>query len=253
MLHLPFHLCLALTLEGLRTWTIIANVQYNFKKVYGYIDKVIGETPDVYRLGELTPEKGAQVVATLNDTVKDFGFDESTSWPLMQTALTKLNLTWANDAATLAAGAPNGAAAAQDKNGILKFYFDELVSLVQNEQFVANSLVVPEVQVKAANGSGIAKMEAYFAVFKMIFIYFFVCTAGVMILLGIFRSMSIGPRDKVDRILIIVRISMGTFLGLLGLLALMDSNITSYINSGVLLPTMLFVLIFGKPPDKSLV
>ena len=67
-----------------------------------FVDKVIGETPDVFRLGELAPEKGAQVVTALNNTVKDFGFDESASWPSMQVALTKLNLTWNNDAATLA-------------------------------------------------------------------------------------------------------------------------------------------------------
>jgi hypothetical protein len=244
MLHLPFHLCLALTLEGLRTWTIIANVQYNFKKVYGYIDKVIGQMPDVYRLGELPPDTGGQVVASLNDTVKSFGFEDSSSWPSMQTALSKMDLAWHDDAATIGAGVPGGGP--QDKSAVLKFYFDEFASLVQNEQFIANSLVVPEVQVKAANGSGAAQMDAYFSVFKMIFIYFFVCTAFVLILLGVFRSMSIGPRDRIDRTLIIVRMSMGVFLGLLGLMALMDERITSYINSGVLLPTLLFVLIFGK-------
>lgn len=244
MLHLPFHLCLALTLEGLRTWTIIANVQYNFKKIYGYLDKVIGNTPDVYRLGELSPDTGAKIVSTLNDTVNSFGFDDSTSWDSIQTVLSKLRLAWQNDAATIGAGVPGGGA--QDKSAVLRFYFDEFVSLFQNEQFIANNLLVPEIQVQAANGSGAAQMEAYFAVFKMIFIYFFVCTAFVLILLGVFRSMSIGPRDKIDRILIIVRIVMGVFLGLLGLMALMDEHITSYINSGVLLPTLLFVLIFGK-------
>jgi hypothetical protein len=117
---------------------------------------------------------------------------------------------------------------------------------VQNEQFKSNSLVVPEVQIKAANGSGVAQMDAYFAIFKMIFIYFFICTALIMILLGVFRSMSIGERDKVDRSLIMFRVGMGVFLGLLGLMGLMDDRITSYINSGALLPTLLFVLILGK-------
>jgi len=237
MLHLPFHLCLALTLEGLRTWTVIANVQYNFQKVYGYVDKVIGETPDVFRLEEFNSTTGAQIVSTLNDTVKSFGFDESSSWDYMQTALTKLKLAWQDDPATIGA---------QTKGEVLKFYFTELVSLFQNEQFVANSLVVPESQILAAKGSGVAKMDAYFAVFKMIFIYFFVCTAFVMFLLGIFRSMSIGPRDKFDKVMISVRMAMGLFLGLMGLMALMDEHITSYIQSGVLLPTLLFVLVFGE-------
>jgi hypothetical protein len=241
MLHLPFHLSLALTLEGLRTWTIIANVQYNFQKVYGYLDKVIGDTPDVFRVEEFNATTGAKIVSTLNDTVKTFGFDKSSSWGSMQTALTKLDLAWNDDPATIGA---------QSKSEVLNFYFTEFVSLFQNEQFVANSLVVPDIQVKAAKGSGVAKMEAYFAVFKMIFIYFFVCTAFVMFLLGTFRSMSIGPRDKFDRVMISVRMAMGLLLGLLGLMALMDEHITNYINSGVLLPTLLFVLLFGKSPSS---
>jgi hypothetical protein len=244
MLHLPFHLSLALTLEGLRTWAVIANVQYNFKKVYGYIDKVIGETPDVFRLEEFNATTGDEIVNTLNDTIKSFGFDDSASWASMQTALTKLRLGWQDDPAVIGTSVPG--AGAQNRSGILKFYFTEFVSLVQNEQFVANSLVVPEIQVKAANASGVAKMEAYFAIFKMIFIYFFVCTAIVMFILGVFRSMSIGPRDKYDRMMITVRMAMGLLLGLLGLLALMNEHFTSYINSGVLLPTLLFVLTFGE-------
>ena len=244
MLHLPFHLSLALTLEGLRTWTVIANVQYNFKKVYSYIDKIIGETPDVFRLEEIDAKTGDKVVSTLNDTVKSLGFEDSASWDSMQTALTNLRLGWEDDRAILDANLPG--VGAQNKSGILKFYFTEFVSLVQNEQFVANSLVVPEVQVKAAKGSGVAKMEAYFAIFKMIFIYFFVCTAIVMLILATFRSMSIGPRDKYDKVMIAVRMAAGLLLGFLGLLALMNEHITSYINSGVLLPTLLFVLSFGE-------
>jgi hypothetical protein len=58
--------------------------------------------------------------------------------------------------------------------------------------------------------------------------------------------MSIGPRDKFDGVMISVRMVMGLFLGLLGLIALMDEHITSYINSGALLPTLLFVLAFGE-------
>ena len=244
MLHLPFHLSLALTLEGLRTWTVIANVQYNFKKVYGYINKIIGETPDVFRLEEIDAKTGDKVVSTLNDTVRSLGFEDSASWDSMQTALTNLRLGWEDDRAILDANLPG--VGAQNKSGILKFYFTEFVSLVQNEQFVANSLVVPEVQVKAAKGSGVAKMEAYFAIFKMIFIYFFVCTAIVMLILATFRSMSIGPRDKYDKVMIAVRMAAGLLLGFLGLLALMNEHITSYINSGVLLPTLLFVLSFGE-------
>ena len=238
MLHLPFHLSLALTLEGLRTWTVIANVQYNFKKVNGYIEKVIGETPDVFRLDEFNATTGAEIVDSLNSTAKTFKFDKSASWDYMQTALTKMNLAWQDDAATIGT---------QTKGDVLKHYFTEFVSLFQNEQFVSNSMVVPSVQIEAAKGSGVAKMDAYFAVFKMVFVYFFVCTALVMIVLGVFRRMTMGVRDKYDNVMITVRMSMGLFLGLLGLLALMDDHITSYINSGVLLPTLLFVLIFGKP------
>ncbi|KAH6692728.1 hypothetical protein F5X68DRAFT_229078 [Plectosphaerella plurivora] len=250
ILHLPFHLSLALTLEGLRTWTIIANVQYNFKKVYGYIDQVIGNSPDIFRLGEIAPDKGSKIVDTLNKTVKTFGFDDSSSWKNMQAALVKLNLAWQDDPATLAAGIPIGGAT--NKDGILKFYFDEFTSLFQNEQFKSNSLIVPDVQVQAANGSGVAQMDAYFAIFKMIFIYFFICTAIVMIILSFFRSMSIGERDKVDRTLIGVRLVMGIFLGLLGLMGLMDAKVQSYISSGVLLPTFLFVLILVVGVEKAL-
>lgn len=244
MLHLPFHLCLALTLEGLRTWTIIANVQYNFKKVSGYMDKVIGETPNVFRLSEFNATTGNTIVSTINKTITDFGFDDTDSWPSMQTALAKLNLAWQDDANTLTTPIPGPGP--QTKNSVLKFYFDELVALVQNEQFAANNLVIPKVQIAAAKGSGVAEMQAYFAVFKMIFIYFFTCTAIVMILLGAFRRMSIGPMDRFDNIMISVRMGMGLMLGSLGLLAMMDSKITSYINSGVLLPTLFFVLIFGE-------
>jgi hypothetical protein len=244
MLHLPFHLCLALTLEGLRTWTIIANVQYNFNKVYGYVDQIVGQTPDVFRLGELSPEIGSKVVSTLNKTAASFGFDKAASWNSMQAALTKMNLTWDNDPTTIGAGFPGGGP--QDKNGVLKFYFEEFVSLFQNEQFISNSLVVPDIQVKAAKGSGVVQMEAYLAVFKMIFIYFFVCAAFVLIILGTFRGMSIGPTDKVDRVLILIRTGTGVFLGFLGLLALVDERVTSYINSGALLPTLLFALVSGK-------
>lgn len=219
-------------------------MQYNFKKVYGYVDKVIGETPNVFRLEEFDAAAGAKIVDSLNATVSTLGFEKTASWGGMQAALTKLRLGWADDAATLNAGVPG--AAAGDKGGILSFYYTELSSLVQNEQFVANSLVVPDVQVKAANGSGIAQMEAYFAIFKMIFVYFFVSTSCVMLLLAIFRSMSIGARDKYDSVMIAVRTAMGLLLGMLGLLALMNEHITSYINSGVLLPTLLFVLIFGE-------
>jgi hypothetical protein len=236
MLHLPFHLSLALTLEGLRTWTIIANVQYNFDKVYGYIDKVIGQTPDVYRLDQFNATTGSEIVNTLNDTIKSFGFDDSSSWPYMQNALTKLNLSWADDPSTIGS---------QTKGEVLKFWYTELASLVQNEQFVANSLVVPEVQVEAAKGSGVAQMDAYLEVFKMIFIYWFFCTAFVMILLGVFRAMSIGLQDKFDKIMINLRILFGFMLGLLGLLSYIGAHITSYIDSGVLLPTLLFVLLFG--------
>ena len=251
MLHLPFHLFLALTLEGLRTWTIIANVQYNFKKIYGYVDEVIGQTPDVFRLQELNATTGDAIVDTLNKTIVSFGFDKASTWSYMQTALTKLRLGWEDDAATISAGVPAAAMVAgsdgsNNKSAVLQFYFTELVSLVQNEQFVANSLVVPDVQVKAAKGSGVAQMEAYFAVFKMIFIYFFTSTAFVIFILGVFRSMSIGPRDKYDSIMIGVRMAMGLLLGMLGLLATMDQNITNYINSNVLLPTLLFALIFSK-------
>jgi hypothetical protein len=244
MLHFPFHLCLALTLEGLRTWTVIANVQYNFKKINGYIDKAIGQTPNVYRLQEFNATTGEKIVSTLNNTIVSFGFDKSATWGSMQTTLIKMRLAWQDDPATIGVGVPS-ASGAQNKSAALKYYFTELVSLVQNEQFVANSLVVPEVQIKAAKGSGVAKMEAYFAVFKMIFVYFFVCTACVIFALGLFRSMSIGPRDKYDTVMIIVRMAMGLFLGLLGLLALMNQNITSYINSHALLPTLLFVLLFS--------
>lgn len=247
MLHFPFHLCLALTLEGLRTWTVIANVQYNFKKINGYVAKVIGETPNVYRLQEFNATTGDKIVNTLNTTIISFGFDKSATWGSMQTALTKMRLSWQDDPATIGAGAP-GASGGQNKSDVLTFYFTELVSLVQNEQFVANSLVVPEVQIKAAKGSGVAKMEAYFAVFKMIFIYFFVCTAFVIFILGLFRSMSIGPRDRYDTVMIAVRMAMGLLLGLVALFALMNQHITSYINSHVLLPSLLFVLLFSEFP-----
>ncbi|KAH7312803.1 bacterial low temperature requirement A protein-domain-containing protein [Rhexocercosporidium sp. MPI-PUGE-AT-0058] len=250
MLHLPFHLSLALTLEGLRTWTIIANVQYNFKKVGGYLDKAIGETPNVYRLSELSAAQGTKIVSVVNKTIIDFGFDDTDSWPLMQTALTKLNLAWQDDAATIAA--PVLGDSPQTKNSVLKFYWEELIALVQNEQFAANSLAIPEVQLKAAKGSGTAEMAAYFEVFKMIFIYFFTSTALVMILLSVFRRMSIGPMDRYDTIMINVRIVMGLMLGLLGLMGLMNSKINSYIDSGVLLPTFIFVLIFVVSLEKGL-
>jgi hypothetical protein len=94
MLHLPFHLSLALTLEGLRTWAVIANVQYNFKKVYGYVDKAIGEAPNVFRLEEFNATTGSAIVTALNTTIKSFGFEESASWTSMQTALTKMRLAW---------------------------------------------------------------------------------------------------------------------------------------------------------------
>jgi hypothetical protein len=243
MLHLPFHLSLALTLEGLRTWTVIANVQYNFKKVYGYIEKVIGETPDVFRLDEFNATTGAEIVDSLNSTAKTFKFDKSASWDYMQTALTQMKLAWQDDPATIGP---------KTKSDVLKFYFTEFVSLFQNEQFVSNSMVVPSVQVKAAKGSGVAKMEAYFAVFKMIFIYFFICTGLVMIILGVFRRMTLTVRDKYDHVMITVRMAMGVFLALLALMALMDDRITSYINSGVLLPTFLFVLIFGESGPHTL-
>ena len=244
MLHLPFHLCLALTLEGLRTWTIISNVQYNFKKIYGYIDQVIGQTPNVFRLEELDSSTGDKIVKTLNETVKSFGLDKSDSWSSMQKALTNLSLGWADDMTVLKEKVPG--ADAQNKSGILQFYFTEFVSLVQNEQFASNSLVVPEVQLKAAKGSGVAEMQAYLAIFEMIFIYFFICTSFVMIILGVFRSMSIGPSDKYDKVMITVRMTTGLLLGALAFLALMNDNVTNYINSGVLLPTLLFVLIFGE-------
>lgn len=239
MLHLPFHLSLALTLEALRTWAIISNVQYNFKKIYGYIDKIIGQTPNVFRLEEFNATSGAQIVDYFNETATSLGFDKSASWDEMQTALAKLRLGWADDPTVINAGAHN-------KSSVLKFYFNEFVSLLQNEQFVANNLVVPEVQLKAAKGSGVAQMDAYFAIFKMIFIYFFVATAFVIFILGVFRSMSIGPRDRHDNVMIGVRMGMGLFLALLGLLALMNEHITKYIDSGLLLPTFLFCLIFGK-------
>jgi hypothetical protein len=238
MLHLPFHLSLALTLEGLRTWTVIANVQYNFNKVYGYIEKVIGETPDVFRLEEFNATTGADIVDSLNSTAKAFKFDKSASWDYMQTALTKMDLAWQDDPATIGT---------QSKADVLRHYFTEFVSLFQNEQFVSNSMVVPSAKVDAADGSGVAKMDAYFVVFKMVFIYFFVCTALVMIVLGVFRRMTLAVRDRYDNVMITVRMAMGLLLGLLALMALMDDRISSYINSGVLLPTLLFVLLFGKP------
>lgn len=243
MLHLPFHLSLALTLEGLRTWTIIANVQYNFKKVSGFLDGVMHDTPDVYRLSEFNSTTGNIITKNINKTIINFGFETTDSWPLMQNALNKLNLAWQDDNTTLTTPVPGPIP--QTKNSVLKFYFNELVALVQNEQFTANSLVIPDVQLKAAKGNGVAEMQAYFEVFKIIFIYFFACTAVVMILLGVFRRISIGPMDHYDSIMIWVRISTGVLLGLLGLIATVDKNITNYINSGVLLPTLFLVLIFG--------
>jgi hypothetical protein len=240
MFHLPFHLALALTLEGLRTWTIIANVQYNFHKIYDYVNVVIGQTPDVFRLDQFNATTGSQIVKTLNETLKGMKFDDSSSWDSMQNALTKLNLTWSDDVATIGA---------QPKVDVLKFWYTELSSLVQNEQFISNSLVVPEVQVLAAKGSGVAQMDAYLQVFRMIFIYFFFCTAVVMILLGVFRSMSIGIQDRFDKIMINLRVLLGVGLGMLGLLSLTGERVTSYIDSGVLLPTLLFILIFGKLID----
>lgn len=245
MLHLPFHLCLALTLEGLRTWTVIANVQYNFNRINGYVDEIIGATPDVFRLQELNSTMGIKIVKALNDTVKSFGLGKSDGWPNMQTALTKLQLSWSDDLATLNSTIVPGTTQ-PSKNQILSFYYTEFVSLVQNEQFIANGLVVPEAQVKAAKGSGVAKLEAYFQVFKMIFIYFFVCASFVLLVLGVFRSMSIGPRDRFDSVMITFRMAMGLLLGGMALQALMDQNITNYINSGVLLPTLLLVLAIGK-------
>ena len=243
MLHLPFHLSLALTLEGLRTWTVIANVQYNFNKVYGYLEKVIGETPDVFRLEEFNATMGANIVDSLNSTAKTFKFDKSSSWDSMQAALTKMDLAWQDDISSTQQNETKGEA--------LRHNFDEFVSLFQNEQFISNSMVVPTAQLKAAEGSGAAKMDAYFAIFKMVFIYFFICTALVMIILGVFRRMTLSVRDRYDNIMITVRMAMGLFLGLLALLALMDERITGYINSGVLLPTLLFVLLFGKSSSSS--
>jgi len=245
MLHLPFHLCLALTLEGLRTWTVVANIQYNFGKIYGYIDKVIGQMPNVYRLGEIDATTGAEVVKVLNDTIIGFGFEDAKTWKYMQSTLKSLQLGWADDAATLATPIP-GATGPQNKSAVLKYYFTEFSSLVQNEQLMANSMKVPEVQIKAANGSGVAMMEAYFRVFKMIFIYFFICASMVVLLLGVFRSMSIGRRDRYDGVMITVRFAMGLMLAFLALLGLMDEHIQSYMSSNVLLPTLLFVLIFSK-------
>lgn len=243
MLHLPFHLSLALTLEGLRTWTIIANVQYNFKKVSGIMAGVMQTTPDVFRMSEFNATTGNTIVKSINKTITDFGFDVTDSWPSMQYALNKMNLAWQDDNTTLTTAVPS--LMPQTKNSVLKFYFEELIALVQNEQFTANNLVIPAVQLKAAKGNGIAEMQAYFEVFKIIFIYFFACTAVVMICLGVFRRISIGPLDLYDNIMICVRIGMGLLLGLLGLIATVDTNITNYINSGVLLPTLFFVLIFG--------
>jgi hypothetical protein len=249
MLHLPFHLSLALTLEGLRTWTIIDNVQYNFQKIYGYLDKAIGETPNVNNLDEFSAEQGSNIVRTLNDTIQSFKFEMKVGPNYIDKALKSLNMTWSDDPTILGNTTVPGVDGMPTKTQALQFYYTELVSLVQNEQFRANSLYVPDVQVKAANGSGVAQLDAYFAVFRMIFIYFFVSAGLLMIFMGVFRKMSIGARDRYDEIMIGMRIVIGLTLGFLALMGMMSQQVVRYIDSGVLLPTLLFSLIVGKFPD----
>jgi hypothetical protein len=211
-------------------------VQYNFYlKFYSYIDKVIGKSFDISQLNQFNATVGTKIVKTLNDSVSSFGFEELPSWAKMQNALIKLNLTWSNDPSTIGN---------QNKSDILAFWYTELASLVQSEQFISNELVVPDAQIEKA--SGIAHMNAYQDVFKMIFVYFFFCTALVMILLGVFRAMSIGLQDNLDMVMINVRVVLGLLLWLLGLLSLVGETVTGYIDSGFLLPTLLFVLVFGK-------
>jgi hypothetical protein len=246
MLHLPFHLALALTLEGLRTWTIIDNVQYNFQKIYGYVDRLIGETPDINNLDEFSPQQGADIVSALNDTIQSFKFEMKAGTNYIDEALASLGRAWGDDPALLGNTTVPGVDGTPTKTEALQFYYAELVSLVQNEQFRANSLYVPDVQVKAANGSGVAQMDAYFAVFRMVFIYFFVCAGLILIFMAVFRRMSIGARDRYDEVMISMRMVVGLTLGFLALMGMMSQKVVQYIDSGVLLPTLMFALIFSK-------
>ena len=221
-------------------------MQYNFQKIYGYLDKVVGETPDVNNLDDFSSKQGSDIVNSLNDTINSFKFEMKAGSPnYIQKALTSLNMTWSDDPTILGNTTVPGVDGTPTKTEALKFYYTELVSLVQNEQFRANSLYVPDVQVKAANGSGTAQLDAYFAVFRMIFIYFFVCAGLIMIFTGVFRKMSIGARDRYDEIMIGMRIVIGLTLGFLALMGMMSQQVVKYIDSGVLLPTLLFSLIFG--------
>ncbi|KAL1306849.1 hypothetical protein AAFC00_005504 [Neodothiora populina] len=238
LLHYPFHLALALALEGERFWLLAEDVFHQAKKILNYINAyiILDGTPDVQ-------------AASFNATARAL-LDKMFQGNYQNTIINV-------DINTI-----TSAISANNKS-IIDNALDSLTSTIYILLLEANNINNGDLASIDINGSDLdgAAVElgdvttvAYSSLFGVAFVYSLVTAGIVLISFGVFRLLILRHVDVFDWICVGVRIVTGVAICLLSLMILQPSGtlIYGYAGSGMMLPTSLFALLLIAITDTLL-
>ncbi|KAH7336705.1 bacterial low temperature requirement A protein-domain-containing protein [Rhexocercosporidium sp. MPI-PUGE-AT-0058] len=229
MLHYPFHLALALVLEGQVVWTQIANVGARAVRLFAPATAIL-----------ISNDSAAVQVQKLNETFYSILNDikYKNFFPL-QEIQDSFNATYT-------------AVLAQNDTSISST-LDSVVTLIYNGLLADAGIQINDKTTREiANTStqrgnrtvGTLTSDAYSQLFGVSFIYYLVTAGIALIMLGVFRWLVLLRKDVFDRLAIGIRMLLGLLLCMLSLLVVQRRGdlVNKYTGSGWFLATFLLAL-----------
>ncbi|KAG4435579.1 hypothetical protein IFR05_008925 [Cadophora sp. M221] len=229
ILHYPFHLALALVLEGQVLWTEIANVGNRAVRLFAPAGDILTSN-----------EPAAVQVQKLNETFYSILNDirYRNFFPVQE-------IEDAFNATYTAVLAHNDTSISNTLDSVITLIYNGLLAdegiqiSDKTTQEIANSYTQ-----RGNRTIGTLTSDAYAQLFGVSFIYYLVCAGVVLIMLGVFRWLTLSRKDGFDRVAIGVRVLLGLLLCGLSFLVVQKSGdlVDRYTESGWFLATFLLAL-----------
>lgn len=231
--HFPYHLALALVLEGLRVWALIEYVNSLATQLFNMLDAI-----------NLTAGSPADDAAQFNSSVRSILQSSS--------ILTSDQVDGFNNNIN----AVTQAFADSANNITIDYLYGELLTSIYNAILEENGLEVsPSASEHASSVSNSSTtttsadvtFAAYNAIFGLSFGYYLITAGVVLFMLAIFRWLMLKRKDVFDYCAMTLRVILGLFMCLLSLFLIQSSGalISRFADSGLFLPTFLLVLFAG--------